>query len=241
MMELDELKAKWEAHDQQLEKSLRLNRELLSATKLKRAESELRWLTIYSGLEAGMWLVIVVALGTFVADHIHVPGLAWSGIAVDVMSIGMLIALIRRMIGTLVIDYSQSIAAIQKQVEAVRMLRIRTTQWAVLCGTLLWVPWLAVVSQAFFRRGYLPERGRGLGDRQRAVRACSISGGDLAVKEIRRPDTAVSVFPAFDERPRRKEPDRGPGFSRDTQRIRERLGEAKWAARSVVMSCHLYS
>ena len=149
MMELDELKAKWEAHDQQLEKSLRLNRELLSATKLKRAESELRWLTIYSGLEAGMWLVIVVALGNFVAGHIHMPGLAWSGIAVDVMSIGMLIALIQRMIGTLHIDYSHSIAAIQKQVEAVRMLRIRTTQWAVLCGTLLWVPWLAVVSQAF--------------------------------------------------------------------------------------------
>ena len=149
MMELDELKAKWEAHDQQLEKSLRLNRELLSATKLKRAESELRWLTIYSGLEAGMWLVIVVALGNFVAGHIHMSGLAWSGIAVDVMSIGMLIALIQRMIGTLHIDYSHSIAAIQKQVEAVRMLRIRTTQWAVLCGTLLWVPWLAVVSQAF--------------------------------------------------------------------------------------------
>jgi hypothetical protein len=61
----------------------------------------------------------------------------------------MLIALIRRMIGTLHVDYSQSIAAIQKQVEAVRMLRIRTTQWAVLCGTLLWVPWLAVVSQGF--------------------------------------------------------------------------------------------
>ena len=149
MMELDELKAKSEAHDQQLEKSLRLNRELLSATKLKRAESELRWLTIYSGLEAGMWLVIVVALGKFVAGHIHMPGLAWSGIAVDVMSVGMLIALVQRMIGTLHIDYSHSIAAIQKQVEAVRMLRVRTTQWAVLCGTLLWVPWLAVVSQAF--------------------------------------------------------------------------------------------
>src|ERR1700730_9043656 len=65
------------------------------------------------------------------------------------LSIGMLIVLIRRMIGTLHIDYSHSIAVIQKQVEAVRMLRIRTTQWAVLCGTLLWVPWFAVVSQAF--------------------------------------------------------------------------------------------
>jgi hypothetical protein len=54
------------------------------------------------------------------------------------------------MIGGLHIDYSQPIAAIQKRVEALRMLRIRTVQWGILCGTLLWLPWLAVVSQAMF-------------------------------------------------------------------------------------------
>jgi hypothetical protein len=150
MTELDDLKAKWEAHDRQLEKSLRLNRELLIATKLKPAESELRRLAIYAGLEAAMWLVIVVALGNFIAGHIRMPGLALSAAAVDMMSIGMLIALIRRMVGAMHIDYSQPIADIQNQVEALRILRIRTTQWGLLCGTLLWVPWLAVVSQAIF-------------------------------------------------------------------------------------------
>ena len=150
MTELDDLKAKWEAHDRQLEKNLRLNRELLIAAKLKPAESQLRRLGIYSGLEAAMWLVIVVALGDFIAGHIHMPGLALSATAVDVMSIGMLSALIRRMIGTLHIDYSQPIAAIQNQVEGLRILRIRTTKWGVLCGTMLWVPWLAVLSQAIF-------------------------------------------------------------------------------------------
>jgi hypothetical protein len=150
MTELDELKAKWEAHDRQLEKSLRLNRELLIASKLKPAESELRWLAIYSGLEATMWLVIVVVLGNFIAGHIRMPGLALSAVAVDVMSIGMLIALIRRMIGALHIDYRRPIAAIQNQVEGLRILRIRTTKWGVLFGTMLWVPWLAMVSLAIF-------------------------------------------------------------------------------------------
>ena len=36
MTNLDELKAKWEEHDRLLEQSLRLNRELLTATKLTR-------------------------------------------------------------------------------------------------------------------------------------------------------------------------------------------------------------
>jgi len=150
MTELDELRAKWEAHDRQLEKSLRLNRELLIASKLKPAESELRRLAIYSGLEATMWLVIVVVLGHFIAGHIRMPGLALSAVAVDMMSIGMLIALIRRMILALHIDYSQPIAAIQKQVEGLRILRIRTTKWGLLSGTTLWVPWLAVVSRGIF-------------------------------------------------------------------------------------------
>jgi hypothetical protein len=150
MMELDELKVKWDEYDQRLEKSLRLSREPLIATQLKSAESELRRVTIYAGLEAGMWLVIVVALGNFIAVHIRMAGLALSAAALDAMSIGMIIALIRRLIGALRIDYSQPITVIQKRVEALRILRIQTTQWGVLCGTLLWVPGLAVVLQAIF-------------------------------------------------------------------------------------------
>ena len=150
MTELDELKVKWQAHDQQLEKILRLNRELLRATKLKPAESELRRMAIYAGLEAAMWLVIIVALGNFIAVHIRMPDLALSAVAVDVMSIGMLIALIRRMIGALHIDNSRPIAAIQSEVETLSILRIRTTKWGLLFGTLLWVQWLAVVSQGIF-------------------------------------------------------------------------------------------
>jgi hypothetical protein len=150
MTELDELKAQWEAHDRQLEKILRLNHELLSTAKLQPAESQLRRVGIYAGLEAAMWLVIVVALGNFIAGHIRMPGLALSAVAVDVMSIGMLSALIRRMIGALQIDYSQPIAVIQGQVERLRILRIQTTKWGILCGTVLWVPWLAVVMQAVF-------------------------------------------------------------------------------------------
>ncbi|HMD08942.1 MAG TPA: hypothetical protein VKH63_15510 [Candidatus Acidoferrum sp.] len=150
MIELDELKAKWENQDQQLEKSLRLNRQLLSEAKLKPAEAALRREAIYTGLEAALWLVVVIALGSFVADHIRVPELALSAAAADFMSIGIFIALVQRIVRTSQVDYTQPISTNQKKVEALRMLRIRTTKWGVLCGALLWIPWLAVVSQVVF-------------------------------------------------------------------------------------------
>jgi hypothetical protein len=196
MTELDEMKAKWEAHDRQLEKSLRLNRELLIASKLKPAESELRRLATYSGLEATMWLVIVVVLGNFIAGHIRMPGLALSAVAVDLMSIGMLIALIRRMIGASHIDCRHSEAGgrppntADPNDEMGRTLRNDAVAAVVGCSF-----------AGNFRRGYLQERGYGLGDRQCAVQAGTVPGGDLGVQEIWRPDRPVSVYPAFDEGP----------------------------------------
>jgi hypothetical protein len=106
MIELDELKAKWENQDRHLEKNLRLNRELLTAAKLKPAEAALRREAIYAGLEAALWLVVVIALGRFVADHIRIPGLALSAAAADFMSIGMFIALVQRIVRISHIDFT---------------------------------------------------------------------------------------------------------------------------------------
>ncbi len=148
MTNFDELKTRWEEHDRLLEKSLRLNHQLLTAARLEPARSALRRLALSAALEAAAWLAIAVALGSFLAGHIRTPGLALSAAVADVMSIGMLAALVRRAVGNLQIDYGQPVSSIQKRVESLRVLRIRTTKWGLLCGTLLWVPWLAVVAQA---------------------------------------------------------------------------------------------
>ena len=150
MPELDEWKTPWQQQNQLLEQSIRLNRELFSSAKLNSAEHQLRRAALYAGFEAALWLLIVVALGNFIALHTQTPALAWSAAATDAMSIGMTIALIRRITAALQIDYAQPVAAIQKQVEAILILRIRTTQYSLLGGTLLWLPWLAVVAHALF-------------------------------------------------------------------------------------------
>lgn len=150
MIDLDQMKEQWAQHDRKLEENIRLNRQLLTTIHLKEGRSRLQRLLGLTAAHALLWVGCVVALGNFIYEHVAVPRFALAAAALDLYAIGFLIALIRQMIIVGRIDYGQPITAIQKQLEAVRMLRIRTTQWGVLAGTVVWVPFLIVVSQAFF-------------------------------------------------------------------------------------------
>jgi hypothetical protein len=150
MMDLDEMKQKWEEQDKKLDIAIRLNRQVLSVARLDKTQSALNRLALFSALEAAMWLFIIVALGNFIYENWSQPHLAVAGIAVDLYSIAMLHSLIRQIAASRLIDYGKPIAVIQKQIEALRILRIRTIQWGVLAGLVVWVPALMVVFKAAF-------------------------------------------------------------------------------------------
>lgn len=69
--------------------------------------------------------------------------------ALGLYVIAMLAATIRQIVALSQIDYGRPIAAIQKQLEMLRV-RIRITQWAVLAGAVVWAPFAIVVGKAFF-------------------------------------------------------------------------------------------
>lgn len=150
MMDLDELKEKWTELDRKLDVNIRLNRQLLSATKLNQTRSSLKRLAVYMGSEAAAWVAIIVVLGNFIYEHISMARFAVAGVALDVYSIVTLNFLIRQIALALRMDYGKPIATIQKQIEALRVLRIRTIQWGVLAGLVAWVPFMIVVFKAAF-------------------------------------------------------------------------------------------
>ena len=150
MMDLDELKEKWTELDRKLDVNIRLNRQLLSATKLNQTRSSLKRLAVYVGLEAAAWFAIIVVLGNFIYEHISMAQFAVAGVALDVYSIVTLNFLIRQIALALRIDYGKPIATIQKQIEALRVLRIRTIQWGVLAGLVAWVPFMIVLFKVAF-------------------------------------------------------------------------------------------
>src|SRR5258708_4480799 len=129
MMDLDELKEKWAEHDRKLEVNIRLNRQLLSATNMNRARSALQRLAVLQALGSVIHFAAIVALGAFIADHLGLIRFALPAAVLDLFAIAILIARIRQITMARQIDYAKPIAAIQKQLEALRMLRIRSTQW----------------------------------------------------------------------------------------------------------------
>jgi hypothetical protein len=149
MFDLDEMKEVWTAHDEKLDQSIRLNRELLKTATLSKAHSAMQRMGWALGLEAVVWFVIIVSLGDFIARHVAVVRLSLCAAALDVYAIGMLAATIRQIVALRQIDYSRPVTAIQKQLGMLRVLRIRITQRALLGGTIVWAPFLIVAARAF--------------------------------------------------------------------------------------------
>ena len=150
-MELDELKQKWAEHDRKLEVNIRLTRQLLSATKMNRARSALQRLAVFLALESVIALVVIIALGSFISDHIAMVRFEVPAAALDLFEIATLIVLIQQIRLALCIDYSKPVAAIQKRLESLRMLHIRHFQWTLLLAPLLWTPLMIVALEGFLR------------------------------------------------------------------------------------------
>ena len=150
-MELDELKQKWADHDRKLEVNIRLTLQLLSATKMNRARSALQRLAVFLALETVIALAVIIVLGSFIGDHIAMLRFAVPAAAQDLFEIATLIVLIQQIRLALYIDYCKPVAAIQKQLESLRMLHIRHFQWTLLLAPLLWTPLLIVALEGFLR------------------------------------------------------------------------------------------
>jgi hypothetical protein len=150
MLDLDEMKQVWTAYDKKLDESIRLNRELLSFATLNKARSASQRMALLLILEAVVWFAIVGSLGSFIYHHIGTLRLSLSGFALDLYAIAMLAATVRQIVAIGKIEYGGPIAAMQKQIEMLRVLRIRITQWALLGGTIVWAPFVIVTGKAYF-------------------------------------------------------------------------------------------
>jgi hypothetical protein len=149
MLNLEEMQQAWAEHDRKLDQCIRLNQQLLSTANLNGARSALHRLTILIGVEAALWFAIVMGLGNFIYQNFGMPRFAWPGVAVDIYAIGMFAANIGQIFLSQ-IDYGGPVAVIQKQLGYLRVLRIRTTQWGLLAGVVVWAPLGIVVLRAFF-------------------------------------------------------------------------------------------
>ncbi|HKQ57316.1 MAG TPA: hypothetical protein VJY35_05575 [Candidatus Eisenbacteria bacterium] len=147
-MELEALKAQWDACDRRLTESLHLNARLLRATLEARSRAPLRWLGAGIVVELVLSALLVVALGGFVADHIREPRFVLPALVLDLAMIAMLGVCIHQLVALARIDFGTPVVALQRELERLRVLRIRVTQWTFVLAPLLWTPMLIVLLRA---------------------------------------------------------------------------------------------
>ena len=149
-MELQDLQDRWAVYDRKLEASLRLNTTLLRRTGLNQVESSLQPLSRSIVFELLGSLGVVVLLGMFLADHFTEVRFLAPAVALDLFALYLVIASVRQLVALDRMDYSAPIVALQKQLEQLRIDRIRTTKWTLVLSPLLWTPLLIVSLEGVF-------------------------------------------------------------------------------------------
>lgn len=143
-MELDDLKSAWAT----LERSLAINERLLRETMLRKV----RWwqvpYVIARALELLVALAMLIATITVLARHpnearylavaggfaIYLAGLAWS-------CAHQLVTMLR-------LDYSGTVASLQRELVTLQRWEVRAFLWAFLGGVLFWLPGVLIAVEA---------------------------------------------------------------------------------------------
>ncbi|HEY6327454.1 MAG TPA: hypothetical protein VIW73_13200 [Candidatus Cybelea sp.] len=129
-MEIQELKTLMEQSERRLAPLQRLKRGIVA--------------------ELALNLVGLILIGSFAADHAREPRFLIPAVALGAYAVGLLIAGVRQIVAVAGVDYDEPVVTIQKRLEALRLLRVRTTLAVLLFAPLMWVPLLIVALRGFF-------------------------------------------------------------------------------------------
>ena len=143
-MNLDTLKAQWADHDQKLDTYIQLNTKLLRELNIGKARSALQKLSRNVFEELVFDLIVVIALGVFMADHFSQWAFLAPAVLLQVFAVAQVVFDIYQLATVQALDWNEPVLASQKKLAALRLKRIRFTQWTLLLVPLLWVPLLSV-------------------------------------------------------------------------------------------------
>ena len=143
-MEIEDMKRLWEEQNRKLDASLRLNTRILRESVLGKAATAMTRLSWLLVPEILLNFVVVVWLGSFIADHIREARFLIPALVLDLGAMALFIDGIRQLVAILSIDYSAPIVTIQKRLGELKIQQVRITMLTLLTAPLLWIPLLIV-------------------------------------------------------------------------------------------------
>ncbi len=147
-MKLDDLREEFRACEAKAEKNVVIGAAALREKSLKATGSAMRRLQAYLWLELGLNLLAAFFLGSFMASHLELRFLVPALVA-DVFAIAHVLFGARQLVTLGRVTFDAPVIAVQRELETLRMGRIRMTKWTLLLGPLLWIPLLVVALEGF--------------------------------------------------------------------------------------------
>jgi hypothetical protein len=140
-MTLEDLREEW--------KHLRVASGILRDDWIERHRERVRRASQFGPFNMAVWIATMVLLGLFMAGHANQPALFASALALDIWVIATGVAGLRQRRALESLDYGRPLVQLQADIEALRVARIRTFNWAFLTGQILWwIPFVAILFAA---------------------------------------------------------------------------------------------
>jgi hypothetical protein len=150
-MELDDFQQRWLAQDRRIDEALRLNKRLWLRAELAAPRVSLRWVRVGALLNMLAGALCLLWTGAFIAANIHEPRFVVPAVALHLWLVAALATTIARFVKASAINYEAPVVTIQRQIEALRALTVRSTMWLFLFGVPIWfVPFCIVAMRSWF-------------------------------------------------------------------------------------------
>ncbi len=131
-MELNELKQTWTEHARKLDRILSLNLQGLKTAQLDKTRSALGRFKAFRLFEIVIGILILIPLGSYIADRISVPTLAIPGLIFAASVLVPVIGNIRQLILLGRISYADPVTTIQRNLEEIKLHFLRSFRLPVL-------------------------------------------------------------------------------------------------------------
>jgi hypothetical protein len=177
-VELDELKGQWQALDRKLERSIALNLQVLTETRMRRVKLRLLPLLLLQPLQVVIGVAIAASSGSFWTGHLDNPVMLISGLTLHASGIALIIDAVMRILLISRIKVAAPVVTIQRYLAYLRRWEIRSFKWGwmiswallpaiflvlpqAVAGVDLWarrpsfIAWTAVVSALVMLASYL--------------------------------------------------------------------------------------
>lgn len=145
---MDDLQQLWARHTALLERSVAIGEQLLHEQTVRKVRGALVPYVVWRALEAGLGLVLLWATSHVVLRHHTSATYLLLGGALLLFTLVGTATSARLALDALRLDYSGPVLRLQEALERQRRREFRALKWALLGGTLLWLPALLLPFEA---------------------------------------------------------------------------------------------